>query len=99
MNTNTLNGNKNKVNVEMKNYSLRIVCFNYNELVAYCMLNMGNILEMNVIHSQIKTNPLLIFYISTVIFHVDMTPRIKTCILMINQSISHKQIISWNVIR
>lgn len=47
MNTNTLNGNKNKVNVEMKNYSLRNVCFNYNELVAYCMLNMGNILEMN----------------------------------------------------
>lgn len=47
MNTNTLNGNKNKANVEMKNYSLRIVCFNYNELVAYCMLNMGNILEMN----------------------------------------------------
>lgn len=47
MNINMLNGNKNKVNVEMKNYSLRIVCFNNNELVVYCMLNMGNIFEMN----------------------------------------------------
>lgn len=47
MNINMLNGNKNKVNVEMKNYSLIMVCFNYNELVVYCMLNMGNIFEMN----------------------------------------------------